>query len=560
MTKLFATSIGAVICSTSIGLLPLTASAAAPTSGTGTVDPFTALSAAQRSMLLQTARDTWKFVQTDVDRTTHLPMDNLTYAGGSARPTSYGRYTSAANIGVYLWSVVAAKDLGLINQGQATKLARETLSSVSRLDSYKGFLFQWYDTTNGKRLTNPGQSDCPANTPPSFDNCSFISNVDNGWFASGLIMARQSLPGVKNQATGLLSRMDFSIFYDGRPQTSCNVNPAIPGHQPTGQMYGGVYAGLPPDQGTNWTHYYHNGALYSDPRISAYIGMGLHQMPGDVWWRSWRTLPPKAPSAPCQQTDPDFSWQGQWPVGGTWQVINDPVSHKPFNVWEGHYTYPGSDLRFIPTYGGGMFEALMANEIVPETSWGKSSLGLADVRTVDVARRYTAQQLHLPVWGMSPSSTPNDQVDPTSGAGGYATYGVEGLKFPYFGAGATSAQPNQGLSQCHGCATEDVVTPHASFLALDVAPQAAMANIEALRTRYPSIYGVGGFFDSVDPVTGSVGHHYLILDQSMIMASLANALDNRSMQRHFAADPISWAARTYLGAETMSILPSSTRG
>ena len=36
----------------------------------------------------------------------------MTYAGGSATPTGYGRYTSAANIGVYLWAVVSAHDLG----------------------------------------------------------------------------------------------------------------------------------------------------------------------------------------------------------------------------------------------------------------------------------------------------------------------------------------------------------------------------------------------------------------------------------------------------------------
>jgi len=38
-------------------------------------------------------------------------------------------------------------------------------------------------------------------------------------------------------------------------------------------------------------------AFYSDPRISAYIGMGLRQMPGNVWWRSRRELPPQAPFA-----------------------------------------------------------------------------------------------------------------------------------------------------------------------------------------------------------------------------------------------------------------------
>jgi hypothetical protein len=145
---------------------------------------------------------------------------------------------------------------------------------------------------------------------------------------------------------------------------------------------------------------------------------------------------------------------------------------------------------------------------------------------------------------MSPSSTPDD-------SGGYGGYGVEGLAFPYYGAGADASHPNEGLSQCHGCATEDVVTPHASFLALDVAPQAAYANINRLRANYPGVYGVDGFFDAVNPTTGSVGHRYLVLDQSMILAALDNALDDRALQRHFAADPSAWAARTYLGIEKM---------
>jgi hypothetical protein len=98
-----------------------------------------------------------------------------------------------------------------------------------------------------------------------------------------------------------------------------------------------------------------------------------------------------------------------------------------------------------------------------------------------------------------------------------------------------------------------VVTPHASFLALDVAPQQAYANITALRTDYPGLYGPVGFFDAVNPVTGAVGHRDLVLDQSMIMAALDNALSNRAIQRDFAADPVSWAAHTYLTLEKMSL-------
>jgi hypothetical protein len=509
------------------------------------VASYTGLTSAQRQTLMGIAKQSWKFFAADVDPTTHLPLDNVTYAGGSKTPTSYGRYTSSSNIGVYLWSVVSAQDLGLISKGTATSMARSTLEQVAKLDRSKGFLYQWYDTSTGHVILNPGAGDCPT-TGGTLDNCSFLSNVDNGWYATGLIEVRQAIPGVASLASSLLRDMDFSLFYDNRAQTHCNVNPAITGNQPTGQMFGGYYVGNPPDVGDSWIHYYHNGALYSDPRISAYVGMGLHQMPGDVWWRSWRELPPPAPFPDCATTDPDFSWQGQWPMAGSWETVTDPQSGKQFPVWEGHYTYPGTDLTFIPSFAGGMFEGLMANNVVPETSWGTNSFGLADARTAAVQIKYATEDKHYPVWGMSPSSTADD-------SGGYGGFGVEGLDFPYFGAGATADQPNLGLSQCHGCATEDVVTPHASFLALDVAPQEAYANIQNLRTQFSDVYGANGFFDALNPTTGAVGHRILVLDQSMIMASLDNALRNRALQKHFAADPVSWAARQYLGMENMSL-------
>jgi hypothetical protein len=525
-------------------LAPLQAGAAGETASS--VANSSGFSASQRATLLGIAKQTWQFYSVDVDPNTHLPMDNATFAGGSSTPTAYGKYTSAANIGVYLWAVVAANDLGLISRPKARAQLQATLTEIQKLKRFDGFLYQWYDTTNGDSIRNPLDIDCSTETTPVFDNCYFISNVDNGWYASGLIVVRQAMPELKHLVDSLIGPMNFGIFYDDRPETHCNTNPSVLGNQPTGQMFGGYYVGLPPYQGDNWMHYYHNGALYSDPRISAYIGMGLRQMPGNVWWRTWRTLPPPAPYTDCQSTDPDFSWQGQWPVAGSWQTYTDPQSGQPFNVWEGHYVYTGSDLTFIPTYAGGMFEGLMANEVVPETSWGLHSFGLADVRTAQVQIKYATDDLHYPVWGMSPSSTADD-------SGGYGSFGVEGLSFPYYGVGANASHPNEGLSQCHGCATEDVVTPHASFIALDVVPQQAYANIQALRSIYPGVYGPDGFFDAVNPTTGSVGHRYLVLDQSMIMAALDNALQNRAMQRHFAGDPVSWAAQTYLSLETMSI-------
>lgn len=479
----------------------------------------TGLSSSQRAVLFGIARDTWRFYSSDVDPITHLPLDNVGPDG------TRGAYTSAANIGVYLWAVVSANDLGLISRPQARSLITATLHTVSTLKRSYGFLYQWYDTRTGDVIVNPGQADCNTETTPVQDNCYFLSAVDNGWYASGLVVARQALPELHRVVDPLLGAMNFGIFYDDRPQTACNTNPAVPGNQPTGQMYGGYYV----DQGPAG---YHNGALYSDPRIAMYLGMGLHQMPGDVWWRTWRTLPPMQ----CA-TDPDFSWQGQWPPAGRWEIYRDPQSGKQFNVWEGHYTDPTTGHTFIPTFAGGMFEGLMANEVVPETTWGPRSFGLADLRTAQVQAGYATQQLHFPVWGMSPSSTADDTGD-------YGGFGVEGKVLPV----------GQGLAICTTCADETTVTPHASFIALDVVPQQAYANIQRLRTLYPDIYSAdGGFYDAVNPTSGSVGHRRLVLDQSMIMAALDNALNHRAIQRDFARDPVSWAAKLYLSSETMTI-------
>ncbi len=209
--------------------------------------------------------------------------------------------------------------------------------------------------------------------------------------------------------------------------------------------------------------------------------------------------------------------------------------------------------RFVATLGTALIVCSATAAVAPQAAvaaaFPQAAVAVASPPAALAAGLSQAQreQLHYPVWGMSPPSTADD-------TGGYGSYGVEGLTFPYYGAGAdASHHPNLGLSQCHGCATEDVVTPHASFLALDVAPQRAFANVVALRSRYPDVYRRTGFFDALNPSTGAVGHRQLVLDQSMIMAALDNALDDRALQRHFASDPVSWAARTYLDIEDVML-------
>jgi hypothetical protein len=54
-------------------------------------------------------------------------------------------------------------------------------------------------------------------------------------------------------------------------------------------------------------------------------------------------------------------------------------------------------------------------------------------------------------------------------------------------------------------------------------------------------------------MTGSIGHRRLVLDQSMIMAALDNALTHGAMQRHFFSDPVARIGLHYLAYEKMSI-------
>ena len=75
-----------------------------------------------------------------------------------------------------------------------------------------------------------------------------------------------------------------------------------------------------------------------------------------------------------------------------------------------------------------------------------------------------------------------------------------------------------------------MVTPHAAFLALRWAPDAALANLANLEADF-DIYDKWGFRDSVNVDTGAVSDYYLSLDQGIIMAAIGNALGGRPAAR-----------------------------
>jgi hypothetical protein len=183
--------------------------------------------------------------------------------------------------------------------------------------------------------------------------------------------------------------------------------------------------------------------------------------------------------------------------------------------------YEWGGVRYVPSWGGSAFEALMPTLVLDEPKLAPRSLGANGLAQAQVQRRYALETLGYPVWGLSPSATPTGV--------GYGEYGVRGLGSSGYPPGA--------------------VTPHASALALAVTPSAAVENLRRLAERY-DVYGDFGFYDAVDPTTGAVAHAYLALDQAMILIAAANYLRDGAVQRHFAADPIVARVLPLLAAES----------
>jgi hypothetical protein len=75
-----------------------------------------------------------------------------------------------------------------------------------------------------------------------------------------------------------------------------------------------------------------------------------------------------------------------------------------------------------------------------------------------------------------------------------------------------------------------------------------MANLRAMSARFP-VYSSHGFVDSVDVVTGRVSDRILVLDQGMILAAIANALNDDVLVRAFSHGAVETAVRPLIALE-----------
>jgi len=114
-----------------------------------------------------TARRTWRYFESVVTAADHwLPPDNFQEDPAPV----LARRTSPTNIGLYLLSVVSARDFGWIGTDEAASRLQSTLATISGMEHFRGHLYNWYDTGDLHPLEPK-----------------YVSSVDSGNLAGHLI-------------------------------------------------------------------------------------------------------------------------------------------------------------------------------------------------------------------------------------------------------------------------------------------------------------------------------------------------------------------------------------
>ena len=130
------------------------------------------VNAADEQVLRLAARQTWRFFETFVTAGDNmLPPDNF-----QEDPISVVAHrTSPTNMGLYLLSIVSARDFGWIGTAEALEKLEATLATMMKMERVRGHFLNWYDTQTLLPL------------PPDY-----VSSVDSGNLAGHLITLARS--------------------------------------------------------------------------------------------------------------------------------------------------------------------------------------------------------------------------------------------------------------------------------------------------------------------------------------------------------------------------------
>ncbi|MEZ0536427.1 glucoamylase family protein [Caldicellulosiruptoraceae bacterium PP1] len=455
------------------------------------------LNQSDKKLLINYAKATFEFMKYATNNKTFLPLDALVWEDGNYSPSHtipdiYSKHnynTSPTNIGLYLSSIVSAYDFKFITKDQAISMIKKTLNSIKKLKTYnyKGvkttFLYNWYDTNSlglGKWPTANGYKIDGGN----------ISSVDNGWYAAGLIVTKEAFKELEKDINPILNGMKWDIFLrKDTKRLAVVIDPK------TGEQIGEY------------------GLIATEPRIASYIGIIKGDLPKNHWWNIKRVFHVNYTKGEFMTKDSTTFFEGYE------EVDLFPESQE------------GKLYHIVPSWGGSMFEFLMPSLFVKERELGTKGLGLNNKVAVQIQIDW-AKGNNYDLWGFSPCAVPSPKGYSEFGVPGSGVYNHDFYGNDLYGYSDKMLEYYGDIKQ-DTWAGDPVVTPYASFLALEYMPTEALENIKKMDSKYKAFSSKYGFCDAINFKKKQIHRAYLMLDNSMILLSLNNYLNNNAIKNRF---------------------------
>ncbi len=276
--------------------------------------------------------------------------------------------------------------------------------------------------------------------PPKVVLNRFISSLDNGDLDICLMATSSAFPNTKlaDKIDNVLRKKDYRFFFDKNP-TMPHSGLINVGYDDAKGVYGATDYSI----------------LNGEGRMTTLVAI-------------------------LKDSIPDTAWKTQSRLVRSYKTMN------------------GERISVVASWGGSLYEALFADEIiggsvVTPKAFGQNAVNMIKIH-IDKGKRVSKSG----IWGFSNGEVP--------GANAYEMAGVQEIAYNQF----------PGI----------FVTPYSSFLALRYDPKAVVDNlkkIEELNTK--SFNPNYGFTDSIDPVTGTVNGNILSLDKGMEVLAIGNFMN-----------------------------------
>lgn len=524
------------------------------------------------------ARKTWRFFETFVTAEHHfLPPDNFQEI---PKPVT-ARRTSPTNIGLYLLSVVAARDFGWIGLAETVERLEATLATVKGMKRHQGHLFNWYDTKDLRPLDPQYVSTVDSGNLAGHlwtlaSACRRLSAVSGGrkaaldGLADVLVLIQKAAGGLSAErlmgtvtdaqlADALddfrgLIRMAPATPAEWRVLTAALQLKAADLVDMTSALAGDALAGAKADI-LNWAerldHQVKSHGRDNDAdtaalamRLSALADMCdgmVREMRFEFLFDPVKKLFSIGFQVPEQRLDPSY-----YDLLASEARLASFVAIAKGDVPAAHWFHLNRSLialnreTVLISWSGSMFEYLMPSLVMhaPEGSL------LEQTSRIVVARQIAYGRERNVPWGVSESAYNAQDLEFTYQ---YSNFGVPGL----------------GLKR--GLSDDLLVAPYATALAAMLDPAAAVKNFKALSEV--GAEGLFGFYEALDYTPTrlpedqkvAVVRTYMSHHQGMSLTAILNALQNGSMRRDFHAQSQVQATELLLQERTPKNIPLSHR-